>query len=94
MSSVDLHGQYSYQALLPEAIAIVVAPRYQPKYFTATLCLPTRARAQSYIRLWCSFGIFALTELGMEMIGQVRALAGALDLQVPLSHMCLVGGAV
>jgi len=61
---------------------------------TATLCLRTRARAQSYIRMWCSFGIFALTELGMEMIGQVRALAGALDVQVPLSHMCLVGGAV
>uniref|UniRef100_A0A2N9ILJ2 AMSH-like ubiquitin thioesterase 2 n=1 Tax=Fagus sylvatica TaxID=28930 RepID=A0A2N9ILJ2_FAGSY len=26
MSSVDLHTQYSYQAMLPEAFAIVMAP--------------------------------------------------------------------
>jgi hypothetical protein len=36
MSSVDLHGQYSYQALLPEAIAIVVAPRFHPRLVGAS----------------------------------------------------------
>jgi STAM-binding protein len=32
LSSVDLHTQASYQGLFPEAIAIVVAPRDQPKF--------------------------------------------------------------
>ncbi|RWV97612.1 hypothetical protein GW17_00039589 [Ensete ventricosum] len=27
MSSIDLHTQYAYQILLPEAIAIVMAPK-------------------------------------------------------------------
>ena len=34
LSSVDLHAQLSYQMLLPEACAIVVAPKFQPKYDT------------------------------------------------------------
>lgn len=29
LSSVDMHNQYGYQAMLPEAIAIVCAPKYQ-----------------------------------------------------------------
>ncbi|EDV22501.1 uncharacterized protein TRIADDRAFT_38075 [Trichoplax adhaerens] len=37
LSSVDLHTQYSYQIMMPEAIAIVCAPRYnQTGYFTLT----------------------------------------------------------
>lgn len=28
MSSVDLHTQYSYQLMMPEALAIVCAPKY------------------------------------------------------------------
>lgn len=28
MSSVDLHTHYSYQLMMPEAIAIVCAPKY------------------------------------------------------------------
>lgn len=32
LSSVDLHTQFSYQALLKEAIAVVIAPRDNPKY--------------------------------------------------------------
>eukprot|EP00727_Mastigamoeba_balamuthi_P009193 m51a1_g4897 putative amsh-like ubiquitin thioesterase 1-like (422) ;mRNA; f:130271-132176 len=32
MSSIDLHTQYPYQQLLPEAIAIVVAPLFSPNF--------------------------------------------------------------
>eukprot|EP00252_Welwitschia_mirabilis_P007450 TRINITY_DN1881_c0_g1_i3.p1 TRINITY_DN1881_c0_g1~~TRINITY_DN1881_c0_g1_i3.p1 ORF type:complete len:139 (-),score=22.20 TRINITY_DN1881_c0_g1_i3:20-436(-) len=32
MSSVDLHTQYSYQVMLPEAIAIVMAPTDSARY--------------------------------------------------------------
>lgn len=28
MSSVDLHTHYSYQLMMPEAIAVVCAPKY------------------------------------------------------------------
>jgi len=50
MSSVDLHGQYSYQALLPEAIAIVVAPRYQPKYLLPLFaCAQERERNLTFV---------------------------------------------
>ncbi|VVC41476.1 JAB1/MPN/MOV34 metalloenzyme domain,USP8 dimerisation domain [Cinara cedri] len=33
MSSVDLHTQYSYQLMMPEAIAIVCAPKYNESNF-------------------------------------------------------------
>ena len=36
LSSVDLHTQASYQRMLPEAVAIVCAPRYTIGYFTLT----------------------------------------------------------
>ncbi|KAJ1984804.1 hypothetical protein H4R34_000424 [Dimargaris verticillata] len=32
MSSLDLHTHFSYQQMLPEAIAIVCAPQYDPSY--------------------------------------------------------------
>lgn len=32
MSSVDLHTHFPYQALLPEAIAVVVAPKFDPNF--------------------------------------------------------------
>jgi STAM-binding protein len=31
MSSVDLHTHFSYQIMLPEAVAIVCAPRFTPR---------------------------------------------------------------
>jgi len=38
LSSVDLHTQFSYQVMLPEAIAIVCSPKFQPNigYFRLT----------------------------------------------------------
>ncbi|KAL3317543.1 hypothetical protein Ciccas_003803 [Cichlidogyrus casuarinus] len=37
LSSIDLHSQLSYQLMIPEAIAIVVAPNYQQiEYFSLT----------------------------------------------------------
>jgi len=38
MSSVDLHTHFPYQAMLPEAIAIVVAPSKWPEYAWARCC--------------------------------------------------------
>ncbi|RKP38101.1 hypothetical protein BJ085DRAFT_42230 [Dimargaris cristalligena] len=32
MSSLDVHTHYSYQQMLPEAIAIVCAPQHEPSY--------------------------------------------------------------
>ena len=32
LSSVDIHTQYGFQALLDEAIAVVLAPRYEPNW--------------------------------------------------------------
>jgi proteasome lid subunit RPN8/RPN11 len=32
LSSVDVHTQYGFQALLDEAIAVVLAPRYEPNW--------------------------------------------------------------
>jgi STAM-binding protein len=37
LSSVDLHTQYSYQVMMPEAVAIVCAPKYNAVgYFSVT----------------------------------------------------------
>ncbi|MQM12425.1 hypothetical protein Taro_045343 [Colocasia esculenta] len=33
MSSIDLHTQYSYQVMLPEAVAIVMAPKDASKSY-------------------------------------------------------------
>ncbi|GKB65780.1 AMSH-like ubiquitin thioesterase 2 isoform X1 [Tanacetum coccineum] len=39
MSSVDLHTQYSYQVMVPEAVAIVMAPTDTSKYASFVLLL-------------------------------------------------------
>jgi STAM-binding protein len=40
MSSRDLHTQAGYQVMMPESIAIVCAPRYEPSYvFSFSTCL-------------------------------------------------------
>jgi len=57
MSSMDLHTQAGFQRSLPEAIAIVCAPRHQPKYATVHNVNDTQAHALSF-----SFGIFRLTD--------------------------------
>ncbi|KAJ2377101.1 hypothetical protein GGI05_006914, partial [Coemansia sp. RSA 2603] len=41
MSSLDLHTQCSYQLMLPEAIAIVCAPRHDPRFGIFRLTDPT-----------------------------------------------------
>ena len=40
LSSVDLHTHYTYQLMLPEAIAIVLAPRFQPNQGVFHCTLP------------------------------------------------------
>lgn len=40
LSSVDIHTHFSYQCLLKEAIAIVVAPRFSPPYSSFSLTDP------------------------------------------------------
>ncbi|KAJ1813171.1 hypothetical protein LPJ75_003306, partial [Coemansia sp. RSA 2598] len=41
MSSLDLHTQCSYQLMLPEAIAIVCAPKHEPRFGIFRLTDPT-----------------------------------------------------
>lgn len=40
LSSVDMHTHSSYQSLLKEAIAIVVAPRFSPPFTSFSLTDP------------------------------------------------------
>jgi len=40
LSSIDLHTHCGYQSMLPESIAIVMAPRFQPSYQIFTLTEP------------------------------------------------------
>ncbi|GJX25642.1 AMSH-like ubiquitin thioesterase 2 isoform X1 [Tanacetum coccineum] len=49
MSSVDLHTQYSYQVMVPEAVAIVMAPRDTSKYASIVLLLSVSITHQLYI---------------------------------------------
>lgn len=84
MSSVDLHTHYSYQSMMREAIAIVIAPLRSPKcvYPSPPLLpsLPPLPSSSSSHHRPSSFGIFRLTEPdGMAEIGacsdRVRALS-------------------
>ncbi|KAJ8490843.1 hypothetical protein OPV22_012564 [Ensete ventricosum] len=60
MSSIDLHTQYAYQILLPEAIAIVMAPK-------------DGSRQVSVVAGGRKYGIFRLTNPGgMSVIRQCR----------------------
>src|SRR5690348_7076016 len=51
LSSVDMHTHCSYQFLLKEAVAVVVAPNASPKFFFFKSLLTFH-----------SFGIFSLTD--------------------------------
>jgi len=81
LSSMDLHAHLSYQLLMKEAIAVVVAPRFQPKYaFHSAFCsalssLPLLSYAQPSLSLGTdvdSFGIFRLTDPGLEFVRNCR----------------------
>ena len=48
MSSRDLHTQASYQVMLPESIAIVCAPKFEPSYVISHPTIPS-ACANEYI---------------------------------------------
>lgn len=39
MSSVDLHNHCAYQLMLPESVAVVCAPRYEPSLVSLLTCL-------------------------------------------------------
>ncbi|RUS25191.1 hypothetical protein BC938DRAFT_472505, partial [Jimgerdemannia flammicorona] len=82
MSSVDLHTHCSYQLMLPEAIAIVCAPKHDPKYVLLPLSVhePQRfdddrnpeASLTDPFHLF-SYGIFRLTDPpGLQIIVNCR----------------------
>ena len=51
MSSVDVHTHCAYQSMLPEAIAIVMAPRYRPNYGIFQLTTPAGLKTVQNCRL-------------------------------------------
>jgi STAM-binding protein len=74
MSSVDLHTHYSYQVMVPEAFAIVVAPTDSSKYVLPKLWSQLYSQHISLIDSQTdlfgrSYGIFKLTDPGgMEVL--------------------------
>ncbi|KAG5009404.1 hypothetical protein JHK87_017919 [Glycine soja] len=68
MSSIDLHTHYSYQIMLPESVAIVMAPRDSSRYFTYIFCNYSLSICMYFYR---NHGIFRLTAPGgMSVIKQ------------------------
>ncbi|KAI8883229.1 Mov34-domain-containing protein, partial [Backusella circina FSU 941] len=59
LSSVDLHTHCSYQLMLPEAIAIVCAPKHEPNYGVFHLVHPEGIRTISTCRAGEGFHIHA-----------------------------------
>lgn len=70
MSSLDLHTHATYQMMLPESIAIVVAPTKEPRW--ASLGFLVRSRKPyilTLVALSFSVGVFRLTDPpGLETV--------------------------
>ena len=63
LSSVDMHNQYLYQSLLPEALALVVSVRHFHIYTYLLILQPN----------YKEIGAFRLTETGLAVIGTRKA---------------------
>lgn len=62
MSSVDLHTHSGFQLMLPESVAVVCAPKSNPKYVRRPSLLLIALLKSAVYLFGFSFGIFRLTD--------------------------------